>query len=306
LAKLLEAALLLVRGRVAPAGGPTMSINVTQAAFAGFAQIRRRPSLLLYWSGLMIGAWLLAGLVLGAVVWMGGGFGRGESPDAVLAGTTLFVWIVQVPMGLLLLSALRNASYPDILHPRQRSVGALRLGSDELRVLGVTVIMGVLLLLALWMPRLFLMLLVVGLSGAPVLAGLVMVVGTIAHWAGLAFLLVATSLAPVMTYAEKRLVLFESWSMVRPIFWPLVGVYLLVLLVFAVLMLVVGGAVVGALAATGFSGASSEPSTATAAILILALFVAWVVLAAFLNALLNGVHADIYRQLKPSDVAQVF
>jgi hypothetical protein len=170
--------------------------------------------------------------------------------DAMLALAPLLVF------GLAVQCTMAAAVYRLILRHGDARFGYLRLGMDEVRLMALTVIYVLLFIV-------FMVLITLGAALVMAIAsfagqGIAIVVGAITELFLIGLLIfvgVRLSLAPVATFAEKRLSLFESWSLTRGQFWPLFGAYVLALaciVVLGLLALVIFTAVAGVfLLATG-------------------------------------------------------
>jgi hypothetical protein len=122
-------------------------------------------------------------------------------------------------------------------------------------------------------------------------------------------LMVRFSLAPVATFAERRITVFESWQLTRHQFWPLVGAYALAFFCFLVVGLLIflifsaiGGAIM--LLSGGEQGAMKEllkPETASLKNLLTVGIIISTVLSSLLGTLWNVVLAApgavAYREL---------
>jgi hypothetical protein len=142
--------------------------------------------------------------------------------DALIAVAPILI------LGLAIQCIMAAAVYRLIFRHEDTRFGYLRLGADELRLMGLTLIY----------IALFMLLLVSVTLGAAVIAALAafagqnaaMFMGGVAELFSLGlvvFVLVRLSLAPVATFAERRLALFESWRLTRGQFWRLFGAYVL-------------------------------------------------------------------------------
>ncbi len=206
--------------------------------------------------------YVAAGALL-SIVWSPDIASLGVAPNpALVVGLANKVRLFQLglsPLGLVFLSVLSAAVYRAVLRPDDKAGFFMRFGPDEWRQIllrlvmsllavfvVVLVMLAVFLLLAIgWaasgMPRDF------SHSGAWILwfliAGLVIVAIAVV-------LAVRFSLASVMTFAEGRLRLFESWDLTRGSFWPLLGAYFLasILSMIAAMASGVATVIVGAIA----------------------------------------------------------
>lgn len=164
--------------------------------------------------------------------------------DALLALAPILVF------GLAVQCMMAAAVYRLILRHDDARFGYLRLGADEIRLMLLTVIYVLLFILFMVLITLgaALVMAVVSFLGQSV----AIFVGAVAEFfltGLLVFVAVRMSLAPVATFAEKRLAIFESWSLTRGHFWRLFGSYVLALacvVVLGFLALVIFTAIAGA------------------------------------------------------------
>lgn len=208
--------------------------SASEAALEGFRITRENPR--------AFGAWVAVSLavsVLGAVVTvlMPPEVRHGletlradETPDMANLLDALIAVAPILILGLAIQCIMAAAVYRLIFRHDDTRFGYLRLGADELRLMGLTLIY----------IALFMALLVAVTLGAAVVAALASFAGQAAglFMGGVAelfslglvvFVLVRLSLAPVATFAERRLAVFESWRLTRGHFWPLFGAYVLAL-----------------------------------------------------------------------------
>jgi len=133
------------------------------------------------------------------------------------------------------------------LRPDEPAFLHLRIGRDELRVLGALLLLA---LVAALLAALLVGVILLGARASPALAVLVGFVGAI----GVYGVLLRLGLVSPIAFAERRISLAESWRRTRGQFWSLVGMALL-LLCFAALLAVIVWFALFLLsgAATGFS-----------------------------------------------------
>lgn len=233
--------------------------SASDAALEGFRITKENPR--------AFGAWVLASFgmsVLGAVVTvlMPAEVRHGletlsadETPDPKQLLDALIVVAPILALGLAIQCIMAAAVYRLILRHDDTRFRYLRLGADELRLIGLTLIY-VVLIIAL--------LVVVSLGAAVLMAiasiagsGAAFLVGGVAEIFSLGlvvFILVRLSLAPVVTFAERRLAVFESWRLTRGHFWSLLGAYALALACIAL---------IGILALAVFTGVAGIAALAT-------------------------------------------
>jgi hypothetical protein len=146
------------------------------------------------------------------------------------------------------LNVMAAAVYRLIFRHDDTRFGYLRLGADELRLMGLTLIY-ILLFIALVVGVGMVSGIVVALAGlvGPPAQSFVGWLSIPISFGVIVYVLVRLSLAPVATFAERRLAVFESWGLTRGQFWRLFGAYVL-----AIACVVV----VGFLALVVFTGAA--------------------------------------------------
>nr|WP_313632580.1 glycerophosphoryl diester phosphodiesterase membrane domain-containing protein [Brevundimonas naejangsanensis] len=213
-----------------------MSFNATESAFEGFRLARRAPLAILAWAGAYVAFFAVFFIVAGGslvnIISLAEQVEQNPSPsmsDLTMLGQAYGAMMgLALPLSLLFSAVLAAAVARSVIRPQDKRFGYLRLGRDELRVLGATLLVAVL-MFALTMGGA----LVVG-----VLAG--MAAGTGASWllipavlGGLAIVAVAIwlavrlSLVVPVTFAEQKIAIKESWTMTKGRFWPLLGMAIL-------------------------------------------------------------------------------
>lgn len=223
-----------------------MAFSASDAAFEGFRLTRRAPLAIVIWAL----AYLL--FVAAVVALMGGSMAAlmtqaaalegidDPSPEQLLPaiGAYLSMMGVLMPLSLLFGAVLYTAVNRAVLRPQEKAFGYLRLGADELRVLVVYL---VLMVLAIILSAVLFgaVGLIAGLTAAAAenLAALIGVVGAIAAICLFVWLLVRFSLALPITVAERRIAIFDSWSLTRGHFWGLLGMAILAIILSFVVQL---------------------------------------------------------------------
>lgn len=223
-----------------------MAFSATDAAFEGFRLVRRNPLALVAWT------LLYAVLTLTALFSLSGMVGQleswsaqveamesVESPrlDQVMALMAGFggimaqvAWLLPVSMvvGAMLAAAVARG----VLKPSSGDrFGYLRLGMDEVRVMVVTFVLGLVLCLGMVIAIVALALLTTAaqLAGGGGTAAIVGVVAGLALICLFVWLSVRLSLAVPITVAEKRFAFFDSFAVTRGRFWPLFGMAIIVI-----------------------------------------------------------------------------
>jgi hypothetical protein len=240
------------------------------------------------------------------------------------------MWLGLTVLGAVVMGAALRAE----LEPEKKSFASLRLGGQELWLIGVNFVLGVVIFVAQMVMGLPLAVITAAMAFATLgsthgtgpnaivgaMAGTVgiRIIGQLVIWAVTVWLWCRLCLGPVMSFRERQFRLFESWTITKGHAWPIFLSLLLVsLMLFALYMLVYilgGAAVIG----TAFSiPGITDPQAffsrplgdwiglfAPAAAFLAVLFVG---VAGVANAMVWTTIARIYRQLDPSvDVAATF
>jgi hypothetical protein len=203
---------------------------------------------------------------------------------------------------LLMQMVLSTAVLRAVLRPAERGIGYLRLSIDEVRQLGLALLVAAGVIVYGFL---------VSLASELVLAVLTGLLGTVLPQAVLVFaafaLVVAAfaypavrlSLAPAMTLADGRISLLRAWALTRGRFWPLFGAYAIALAIAGVLWLAVTLPVdiaLGLLAGrTGPTAITSFGDLATP--VVLAALVVSSLLSALLGAVMTAPFASAFRQI---------
>jgi len=227
--------------------------SASDAALEGFRITRENPRAFGAW----VGATFLVN-ILGPVISVlmpasvRHGLDTMTASETPTAGQFLDALIVISPiliLGLAIQCIMAAAVYRLIFRHSDTRFGYLRLGADELRLMALTLIYILLfVLLVVGVTMISAILLAVASVAGRVFAEFIGLVSWFASVGVVVFVLVRLSLAPVATFAERRLALFESWTLTRGHFWKLLGTYALAVCCIAVvgiLVLVLFSAVAG-------------------------------------------------------------
>ena len=253
---------------------------VVDVALEGVRLTRERPGTVLAWGVVLAAAQALtvallaatgAGEGLAAFTRLGATPGADPAAAAALLSGAAPGLLLSAGTGLLAQTAVYAALLRAVLRPQDKRLAFLRVGLDELRLLGVlaalTALGGVTLLVLL--TALGMLILPLASVGGYALSAAMPLVMALAI-AALSYPAVRLSLAPAASIAEGRARLFGVWPMTAGVFWPLMASALLAA-VLAAVVAVVGEVLVTALWALGAgqnmetAAASLQPDLRTAA-----------------------------------------
>lgn len=289
------------------------AFSATDAAFEGFRITRERPRILLIWAGFYL---IISFLMPILLVTMGGqdlmaleaaASSPDADPNAALDNLAALapLYAIMLPAGLAVQAVLAAAVYRAILRPAESRYGYLRLGGDELRLAVLTLIYFLITIVAVSV-----VVLVGGIVGG--LAYSVMGSPLVGVALGMFFLgllfyaAVRLSLAPVITFAEQRITVFDSWRLTKGQFWRLVGAYVLAIasvVVVLVLAMVIFMAVAAILAGGDITAVSAifTPDLSSIGAYFTVPMIAYTIFGAVLNAFYYAVlvapAAVAYREL---------
>lgn len=290
-----------------------MTFSATEAAFEGFRVVRRHPLTILFWT--------LAYVVFFAAFFavFGGSLaslmattesmegGRASPQDLEALGQTYFGFMAMaLPLALVLGAVLNAAVARSVIRPAEKAFGYMRLGGDELRVLVVSVALGVIFfaasLVLFGVTGLLAGLAAQANTGVGILVGVIAGLGAIA---ALVWLAIRLSLAVPDTLVEKRIAPFATFGLTKGKVLPLLGMAVIaVIMSFLVSLLGTIIALPITLATGGIDQLAAMDGQSSAQILQAAApgLIAWGVVNAFFSALqLAVIYAPFsaaYRDLK--------
>ena len=207
-----------------------MAFSATDAAFEGFRVVRRAPLSLVFWALFYLVVMAAAFAVMGPS--LASAMAAAERLEQVgtptindfmpIINSFGLVFSILLPVSLLSSAVMSAAIARSVLYPTQKALGYLRFGADELRVLAVSVALGIVFIVLMGLIWGMTFALGAAAVNTPVL-WLIVVVFFLVAWAAFIWLLVRLSLAVPMTLAEKRIVLFDSFKLTKGRVWPLLG-----------------------------------------------------------------------------------
>lgn len=292
-----------------------MTFSASEAAFEGFRIVRRRPLAVLAWALSYIVVFVVAFAIIGKpalmLVQQVEALQGNTEPTMAELGPLMqgyaLVFGVVWPLSILLSTMLSTAIARSVVEPKASAFGYFRLGMDELRVFGATVVI-VLLMFAYYAVAVGVCV-VLGVSAH--LSGqswvwLLCVLAGIAAFAGLIWLAVRLSLMVPIIVAEKRFTLFDSFKLTKGRFWPLFGMAVLAFVMMVVVSLL--GMIIGLPFRLGLMGPFSEISAPSDILPLLqqhiGLIIGWGLVNAVISALQMAVmyapFAAAYRDIKGS------
>ncbi|MBS0363046.1 MAG: hypothetical protein JSR98_16840 [Proteobacteria bacterium] len=216
----------------------------TEAALEGFKLARENPKAFRTWILVNLAVSVLAVMI---DVFMPAGIRHGldtlNGPDNLTLRQFADTMILAAPvliLALAVIAMMAAAVYRLIFRHADDRFGYVRLGPDEFRLMATTVICSLILILAVVAATLVIGI-VFGLVSvmAPRLGAVLTVLGPFLIVGVFAFTFVRLSLAPAATFAERRVVVFESWSLTKGHFWGLLGAYALAIACIATIWIVV-------------------------------------------------------------------
>jgi|KBSMisStandDraft_5_1062788.scaffolds.fasta_scaffold30391_5 hypothetical protein len=161
------------------------------------------------------------------------------------AGTTpvpppIGSFLLFVPVGLVAFVMLAAAAFRAVLFPEQSRFAYLRLGMDELRLLGTALVLIIGFYIAMIVTGIAAGLVVAvvaaALGGSAVTGALLVGLPMIAFST---WLMVRFALAAPLTILQRKVVIGPAWRLSRGHFWSLLGAYIVVLLLVFVIYAVV-------------------------------------------------------------------
>jgi hypothetical protein len=214
-----------------------MRFSATEAAFEGFRVVRRQPMALVFWSlfyiVITVGAFAVMGPSLISFVSATEQLEQSGATPTLEDFAPIFqmmgiIFAVLLPLSLVSSAMIYAAVARAVLRPAESAFGYLRLGMDEVRVLAVSLVLFVVFTLLMVLAGVIIGA-VAGMTAAAEMPALwfLVVLLVLAAIALIIWLAVRLCLAIPITVAERRIAIFDSFSLTRGRFWPLVGMALL-------------------------------------------------------------------------------
>ncbi|WP_242139773.1 hypothetical protein [Sphingomonas sp. TREG-RG-20F-R18-01] len=200
----------------------------------GFRLLRERIGAVLVWAVLYLGMNGILALtmrpLLHDMVALQRGTGSSVAPTA-LPGVMSQLSVLNLGM-LLLVIVLYAAGLRAAVRPQESRFAFLRLGFDELRLLGVGAVLAILFTVA-WLTVLMIATFLIALlSVASPIAGVLLAIPVVITVVALSvYLQVRMSLIFPLTMLRRRIALGEGWALSKGHFWTLFGAYFVIALI---------------------------------------------------------------------------
>lgn len=157
------------------------------------------------------------------------------NPPQMPSGMAGYMAMLYLLLGTLFI-ALFNAAFRAVLKPEQSMAAYLRLGMDELRLLGLTLLSGFGWMVL--MVAMVIVMMILGIVFALVMGGsgavLVMLISYLGIFGVAAYLITRLSAAAPLTLLRGRITVVEAWKLTSGHFWTLFGAYLSIVLIVAI------------------------------------------------------------------------
>ena len=209
--------------------------SLVGSCLEGFRVIGRYPAALAIWALFYVALFVVAFGALALTVgpaFMSAAQHQGGAPAfAEMYKRIGVVALIVGPIVLLGSVTLNAAVFRAVLRPQDKRFGFLRIGGDELRMFVVMLALFVVFAL-LYFSSVFVGFALLSGGGRNLIAGLIY--GLIVFGLFI-FLAVKFSLALVITFAEKKIRIVDSWAVTDGHFWSLLATYTLVVIFLIVL-----------------------------------------------------------------------
>ena len=251
-------------------------ISPSDIAFEGFRLTREKPRAVLAWTALLfIVSLITLGLLLATGLREVMELAENGETDSTAAFAAMAkggpAYLVLLAFGLLVQAVMMSAVFRAVMRPQESRFGYLRFGRDELRQMGLFLV-----LVAILVVSVFVIVLAGGIVATivhsvlramgPVGTAIGVLAGAgIGIWVlGLVvFVVIRLSLAPPLTFASGRMRVFAAWRLSRGSFWRLLGAYALAFVMYMVvwilaMVVITGvGGVIGLMLGYSFSDVGS-------------------------------------------------
>jgi hypothetical protein len=195
----------------------------------------------------------------------------GQRPDpgqAMAAMGSFFAkMLLLYPLLFCVYTILLTAAQRAVLRPEEAGLASIRLGGDELRMIGLGIFLGILFMIGYLIASVIVGMIGVALGSAFGMAAMapIMIVGILLVLCLLLFFWVRVSLAFPLTLMRRRFVLAEAWTLSRGNFWTLFGGYVVLILILFALAIIASLATQGSYWSQIMGGGLTGPAAQRAA-----------------------------------------
>ncbi|KSB90809.1 hypothetical protein AS593_17200 [Caulobacter vibrioides] len=224
------------------------TFSATDAAISGFVLVREHFKTVAIW--ILLATIASATLNVSGLVLFGAQLqilaeaqasGQTDTPEVRQAMAEMGPFLaVSIAYVVIYYAVLQAAIYRLLLRPQERSYAALRFGGDELRLIAVNFLLGLLITAGAFAAA-FVLGIVVGIVAAlsKPLGALLGLLAFVALLGGMVYANVRLSFASVRTFISRRIQLFDTLPMTAQRFWPMMGAYFVALALAAIVYLLV-------------------------------------------------------------------
>jgi hypothetical protein len=212
--------------------------NIEDAAFAGVGLLARKPLAAFTWAIVWAILFALvtipfAGPVTRYITLVAQSGGRPNTSSLLALAPEIGAFALLLSLGGLVVGAVVScAVYRAVLEPEQSSFAYLRLGDQEIQVMLVNFVRGLILfLINIASSFVIAMFIIIVRGGGPGAVQVVQSVGEAVVFCLLFWVNIRFSLAGPMTYGQHRFRLFESWELTRGITLRLIAVGVIIFLI---------------------------------------------------------------------------
>jgi hypothetical protein len=209
-----------------------------------FRLVRQRPAAVAVWGLIYMAMVVAMGFAMRPMINFQTA-ALGQDPQAMQAMfanmSTMFARLALLELVMLcVFIMLMTAAQRAVLRPAQAGLFYLKVGMDELRMLGLAVILIVLFYIGLIIAVIVIAIVagLVAVAAGAVGAAVIAIGAGILLFLALIWLEVRLSLAFPLTLMRGRIIIGESWRLTRGRFWSLFGAYFVIFLIVAALGIV--------------------------------------------------------------------
>ena len=226
-------------------------LSVSSIVSGGFRLVKEHPAAVAVWGLVYVAVGAASTFALRPFFAMQRGAMTGDSALAMANAFSTFGRLILVELLIfIVLIIVFSASQRAVLRPQDSEFAYLRLGMDELRMIGLAFFLAV----VFYIGAVILMVALIAIVGifaytASGSGGAAMMLVPLVSFLGILILAiwleVRLSLSFPLTMLRGRITIGESWRLTRGRFWTLLGGYFVIALILLVLWMVVAGFTIG-------------------------------------------------------------